>query len=265
MSDVLASVAVLGTVRANDLLRQNNWRVNLFLNSVSVRPPFGVRFKAEKDAETEWVRRGMPCEKMPISTGMHLHLNIKGLEDGCSHRHAMPVSNFQELNGLRVSKHTYFPRDTGKYTSIGEYSPVVWLTGNRILLGAVTQVSKGYCSYVHGHRLCVRSKSNRKHDVARYERVISEYSTLYTKTYNFSVLGELSNTDALEIAVQGHVAMMTADQITQDTFASETQKLVVNFIESGRVLSGLVRVAGKGYRERHWCARSKPLRLTFWV
>ncbi len=191
---------------------------------------------------------------MPTGNDLLLYLNIKGLAGGCSHSHAMPASNFRKLSGLRASKHAFFLRDagnytffgTGKYTSIGEYSPVVWLDGNRTLLGTVAQVSNGFCSDVYSNRLCVRRKSNRNHEVARYHRLTSGYSTYYTKTYNFSVEGELSNTDALEIAIQGHAAIMTRDQISGDSFDSETQKLVANFIERGRVLSGFVRVAGKG-------------------
>ncbi len=68
---------------------------------------FHVRFKAENDAETEWVRRGMPSEQIPRSAGME------------------------------VSKHTFFQRPTGNCTSIREYSPVVGLVGNKTHLGAV--------------------------------------------------------------------------------------------------------------------------------
>ncbi len=56
----------------------------------------------------------------------------------------------------------------------------------------------------------------------------------------------MSNTDALEIAIQGNVAMMTADRITRGTVSLETQNLIANFIDRGSVLSGLFRVAGEG-------------------
>ncbi len=52
-SGILAGVALLSAVRANQLLGQKNRKVSLVLNSFSIRPPFGVRFRAEKDAETE--------------------------------------------------------------------------------------------------------------------------------------------------------------------------------------------------------------------
>ncbi len=40
--------------------------------------------------------------------------------------------------------------------------------------------------------------------------------------------------------------MERTDQIARSTPASETQKTVANFIERGRVLTGLGRVSGKG-------------------
>ncbi len=52
--------------------------------------------------------------------------------------------------------------------------------------------------------------------------------------------------DALDMAVQGSVEMVRTDPITPDTFLLDAQKKTANMIERGRVLSGLVRVTGKG-------------------
>ncbi len=63
--------------------------------------------------------------------------------------------------------------------------PVVWLVGNKMRLGAVTQESDGYCSDVDGVRLCVRRKSSRKHEVARYFRVTSEVFDILIQKFQF--------------------------------------------------------------------------------
>ncbi len=239
VSDALASVTVRGINAAYPLLRQSNWRVNLVMNSTSILSPDrlglflrrssirsrqDVRLAAEEDAQTEWVRRGLPRrglprrglprEKMPRKEDMILQLNIIGLTYGCSQSLVMPGSNLRKIRGLKVSNPTFFRPTTGNYTSTGEYSLLVWLEGKKTRLGAVTQVSNGYCCDVEEFRLCVRRKSSRNHEVAQYIRETSRYSTYqyYTKYLNFSVEGELRGTDALDIAIQDSVEMTRIDR-----------------------------------------------------
>ncbi len=74
----------------------------------------------------------------------------------------------------------------------------------------------------------------------------------------------MSDRDALEIAIQSSIEHMK-DSVAFDFVDYGGLARVSNFIERGRVLSGLVGVAGKEYRESQRCAGSKLLQLTFWV
>ncbi len=246
VSDMLASAAVQGTALANELFRLNNRRASLVLHNVSIGSPVGQSFKSEEDAHTEWVRNGMPRDQARKRDRMILYLNISGLKDGCNHSHAMPASNFRKLRGLKVSKPTFLELPSRHYASCGEYYLVVWSIGNRVRLGALSQVSKGYCSDNIKVRLCVRSKSSREHEVAYYMRSASENSPKFSKVFNFSVEGELSDTDALDIAIQGNVEGLRSDFVAEGAFEVDVQKKVANLIERGGVISGLLRVAGKG-------------------
>ncbi len=234
------------TIRANALFRHNNWKASLILNNTSIHSRLGLEFKAEEDSQTGWVRRGMPREQIPVKKEDDLHLNINGLKDGCSQSHAMPSSNLQRISGLEVSKPTLFPFITGNYTSNGVYSLAVWLLGNKTRLGAISHGSSGYCSDMAGYRLCVRRESSRKHEVARYVRISTKSSWYYSKKFNFSVEGDLSDTDAMDIAIQSDVETHRVDFMALEEYDLNIQRRVANLIESGRVLSGLVRVVGKG-------------------
>ncbi len=69
-SDTLSVVAVRETIRANALFRHNNWKASLILNNTSIHSRLGLEFKAEEDSQTEWVRRGMPREQIPVKKKM---------------------------------------------------------------------------------------------------------------------------------------------------------------------------------------------------
>ncbi len=133
VSGVLASAAVVGTTGANELFRQKDWRVVLVLNIASIGSGINGGFKPE-DLQTEWVRRGMPRDRIPRKKWMILYLDTNGLRDGCNQSHAMPASNLRKLSGLKVSKPTFFRFRTPKYTLNGEYSLVVLLIGNKTML-----------------------------------------------------------------------------------------------------------------------------------
>ncbi len=236
------------------------------MNRASIRYPFGARFKAQEDSQTDWLRRGMPRGQIPRRMSMILHLNIKGLNNECVQRHAMPVSYLRKLSGLEVSKPTFFRSGMGNDTVFGEYNLMVLLIGNKTRLGTVTQVRNGYCSDIQLLRLCVRSRTSRKHEFAKYSRKESKYSTYYVKYFNFSAEGELSDTEKLEIAIQGSVLMMMRDQIARRSYNFEQQERLANLLQTRASTfrtspSCWKRNTGKvcGAHGR------KPLQLTFWV
>ncbi len=160
----------------------------------------------------------------------------------------MPASNFRKLSGLKVSNPMFFPVPTIDYYLIGEYSLLAWLIGNKTRLGAVSHGRSGYCSDIANLRLCVRSEKSRKHEVALYFRLRAKHKSFFHKKFDFSVEGELSDTDALDIAIQGTVEITREEFLGETKFSLDLQKKVANLIERGAVLSGLVRVAGKRIR-----------------
>ncbi len=242
LSDMLAAVAVKGTIREYALFRKNNWRVSLGLNRVSV----GSYLDQDCKAQTEWVRRGMPRKQIPLKETMILRLNISGLKDGCNQSHAMPTSTLRKLTGLKVSKPMFFAKPTRQNSSNRAYNLQIWLIGNKMAFGALSQESNGYCSHRGIYSLCVRRKSRQHNEIAKYVRQISKNSSYIFKKFNFSVEGELSDTDALDLATQANAEIWRRDLIVDALLDIDVQKRLANLIEGGRVVSGLVRVAGKG-------------------
>ncbi len=92
----------------------------------------------------------------------------------------------------------------------------------------------------------MKSIAKREHEVALY---IWKGSTVaceaYEKRFNFSLRGMLQKEDILDLAVQTNIEVIRRKQFGGGIELSEAQRRVSMLIESGRVLSGLVRVAEK--------------------
>ncbi len=106
------------------------------------------------------------------------------------------------------------------------------LIENKTRLGTVSRVRNGYCSDIERPRLCVRRRSSRKHEFEAYIRIESDYSTYFVKQFNFSVEGELSETERLEIAVQGSAQMMMRDQIARESYDFEGYEKTRQFAQT---------------------------------
>ncbi len=247
---MLGAIAVKGMIQANALFRRSNLKVSLVLGRASFSSHLGQDCKAL----TKWARHGMLRGQIPLKEFMYLRLNISGLKNGCNRSHAMPASNLRKLTGLKVSKPMFFSSPSPQNTSTRAYNLGIWLIGNKMSLGAVSQGSSGYCShwvqyglgqYGRGqYSLCVRRESSQHHEVAKYVQL--KNLSYVSKIFNFSVEGALSDTDALDIAIQSNVEMARKDFFVEKILDIDVQKRVANLIEGGRVVSGLVRVAEKG-------------------
>ena len=87
-------------------------------------------------------------------------------------------------------------------------------------------------------------------------KTVQKYSETYIKVYNFGVPGVWHKEDAMDLATQAIVEAISPDHISGRIFFEESQKRVEKLIESGKVLSGLLRVAGKGVQGKS--ASHKP-------
>ncbi len=213
------------------------------LDKVFVRGGLNRSRRAEFNAQTAWIRRGMPAEEIPRQEGTVLGFNMKLLQGGCKHKHPIPVSALHKLESLKFLKQNI---PLTKHVWRGDHNLLIWIAENAIALGTLTQARNEHCCILSDYRLCVSNIARAKHEVALYlnHRLLG-FPDMYTKMYNYSVQGTLRKMDVLELAVQANLELMRRDPFSGILTFEGCRRNIAKRIENRKIISGLVRVAGK--------------------